>query len=141
MKWFFIVGGIAALYFLLSFIKNKEKQVAQSVLDKFNGQNILSMTSRANFFGQESLGLAQMRGRGVLVLTGTELYFEMLLPKKELRIALSCITGVESPKAFLGKTKFMPLLKINYTNDLGAPDAVAWLVADLSTWIERFKKI
>ena len=52
------------------------------VMEKFKDETVLGAFGSANFFGQESLGLGQVRGNGVLVLTEKELYFEMWSPKK-----------------------------------------------------------
>ncbi|MBU1043087.1 MAG: hypothetical protein KJ915_01660 [Candidatus Omnitrophica bacterium] len=92
------------------------------------------------FFGQESLGMAQIRGNGVLVLTDEELFFKMWAPAKELSIKLSDIIGLEMPKSFLSKTKFKPLLKIMFKNQKKQPDAAAWLVGNLSDWHKSIQK-
>jgi hypothetical protein len=44
-------------------------------------------------------------------------------------------TGTSSPSAcesFLGKTQFVPLLRISYLSDSGSEDAMAWRVRDPS---------
>ena len=51
-------------------------------MEKFKDEKVLGAFGSENFFGQESLGLGQIRGNGVLVLTEKELYFEMWHPKK-----------------------------------------------------------
>jgi hypothetical protein len=89
----------------------------------------------ASFFGQESRGVTQMRGNGTLILTDSDLIFEMWVPNKEFRIPLRSIQAIENPTSFLGKSRFTPLLKVVYTNDQGATDAMAWQVRDLSGWM------
>jgi hypothetical protein len=85
----------------------------------------------ANFFGQESAGVTQLRGNGMLVLTDTELYFERLWPRREYRIPLAAIEAVETAHSFLGKTNFQPLLKVTFRTHNGQIDAMAWLVPDV----------
>ena len=94
----------------------------------------------ASFFGQESRGVGQMRGNGLLILTDTELLFEMLIPNQEFRIPLGRIQSLENPSSFLGKSRFTPLLKVIYTNEHGAMDAMAWQVPDLSMWMRLLEE-
>lgn len=84
-----------------------------------------------NFYGQESKGKMQMRGNGTLVLTEAEIYFEQLVPRREYRIPLSAVQGVETPSSFLGKTNFRPLLKVVFKNEGGQTDAMGWIVPDV----------
>ena len=65
----------------------------------------------------------------------------MLLPKKEINIPLRDIVKIETPKSHLHKTKFKPLLKIIFKNDLGELDSVAWLIKDVFQWKENLEKI
>lgn len=104
-------------------------------LAQFTEVSILRSTGNCNFFGLESKGRKQIRGNGVLVLTPQELCFQMYLPKREFRIKLSSITAISTPKSHLGKTKFRPLLHVDFTNDEGQPDSVAWWILELDTWV------
>lgn len=89
----------------------------------------------ASFFGQESRGRTQMRGNGTLILTDSDLVFEMWVPNKQFRIPLQKIQALENPSSFLGKSRFAPLLKVVYTGEQGTTDAMAWQVPDLSGWM------
>ncbi len=112
---------------------------SNSILSKFEGKDILRTCVGANFFGQESLKLRQVRGNGVLVLTPKELYFEMWVPKRVYRIPLYSIIDFEETKWHLRKTKNRPLLKIIFTNHNGETDSAAWIVRDLDLWISDIK--
>lgn len=59
--------------------------------------NIILYSPSANFFGQESKGLKQIRGTGALVLTENELIFEMGKPKEKFKTPLVSIKGIETP--------------------------------------------
>ena len=109
-------------------------------LAQFSEEEVLRTTSSSNFFGQESKGMKQIRGNGVLVLTKQELCFQMYLPKREIRIPLASITIIETPKSHLGKTKFHPLLKISYTNEEGIHDSMAWWITELDSWVSDILK-
>jgi hypothetical protein len=84
-----------------------------------------------NYFGQKSKGAGQLRGNGTMLLTDDALVFEMWLLNRDLTIPFSAITGIENPRSFLGKSRFRPLLQVNFTNADGQPDSAAWHVPDV----------
>jgi len=104
-------------------------QRAQAARERFPNAKLI--VPGANFFGQESGGVMQMRGNGTLVLTDSELYFERWVARKEYRIPLNAIQAIETPTSFLGKTNFRPLLKVVFKDEAGHTDSMAWLVRDL----------
>jgi hypothetical protein len=97
--------------------------------------NARQIDRTASFFGQESRGVTQMRGNGTLILTDSDLIFEMWVPNKQFRISLGSIQSIENPTSFLRKSRFTPLLKVVYINDQGAIDSMAWQVTDLDGWM------
>jgi hypothetical protein len=103
--------------------------------DKSMNQNILLKLRGANFFGQESKGLKQLRGNGNLMLTNHELYFKQWLKKKEILIPISNIQTVETVTSHLHKSVGRPLLKVTFLNELGKMDSMAWWVRDVNKWI------
>lgn len=86
----------------------------------------------ALFFGQQSRGVGQMRGNGTLIVTDSVIIFQQWVTGREFRIPFSAIQSIENPSSFLGKWQGVPLLKINFLNDNGEADAIAWRVRDLS---------
>jgi len=138
--FFITLGSVLTLVFLLV-LKKTYQRWTEKVLELFKGKKIIAASMSANFFGQESLGFKQIRGNGVLVLADEELYFRLWIPKKELRISSKQIIDVQSPRSHLGKTKFMPLLKILFKNDKGANDSIAWAVDNLPYWKETLDRI
>ena len=137
------VGVFVILLFTMIIIMSRRfgARRAHEVVSQFEGKTIHGVTSNANFFGQQSKGLGQVRGNGVLVLTEDELYFQLWAPKRELKIPYAALRGVEVVKSFLGKTKFKPLLKVDFENDQGEADAAAWLVSNLDQWKSGLEKI
>jgi hypothetical protein len=117
------------------FLRNTARQRQASARERY--PNARQIDRAASFFGQESRGVTQMRGNGTLVLTDSDLIFEMWVPSSEFRIPLSRIESLENPTSFLGKSRFTPLLKVVYTNDQGTRDAMAWQVPDLSGWMRH----
>lgn len=117
-----------------------QKRISE-ILNGVASSNIILDSPSANFFGQESKGLKQIRGTGVLALTENELLFEMWKPTGKFKIPLVSIKGIETPKSFLRKTKFNPLLKIVFENERGELDSAAWLVRDLQKWLQSIENM
>jgi hypothetical protein len=117
------------------------KKRIREIEDQFVGKNLLLISRGANFFGQDSKRVPQIRGNGVLVLTDKELFFGMWTPKKELKIPIVAIKSVENPKSFHGKSVFRKLLKITFENDQGDIDAAAWYVKDLNSWTRELERL
>jgi len=119
-------------------IRCKIKNRVESILEPFKGIPMVKLAQSVNFFGQESKGVGQVRGNGCLILTDSELYYEMWWPKLSLRIPRHMIKNVENPppKWHLKKTKGYPLLKIHFVNEQGHDDSAAWFVPELEEWIE-----
>lgn len=126
---FFVVVFGGAFVVLKRFARQKEAIVSAHY------PNALHVDRAASFFGQESRGVTQMRGNGILILTDTELLFQMWVPNQEFRIPLRSIQSLDNPSSFLGKSRFTPLLKVIYTNEQEATDAMAWQVPDLTVWM------
>lgn len=129
-----VVFAAALVAVLLGIARSLEKRRAAEVLARFAGQEILGATSNALFFGQQSRGRGQVRGNGVLVLTPELLVFELWSPRRRFEIPVGSITAVSTPKSHLGKSRFRPLLKVEYENRGGQVDSCAWLIGNLETW-------
>lgn len=132
----FISGAIILLLLavlvmtLIQYVKAR-KIARKKLHERFTGKEILFADQKANYFGLQSLGGRQIRGNGVLVLTSDELYFFRFVPMKEISIPLTSITGIDTPKFFLGKSYFKPLLKVSYTDPDGNSEEVAWFIQKL----------
>ena len=120
------------------------KKRQEEILKKFEGQKVLGAFGSANFFGLESKGVKQIRGNGFLVLTENKLYFEMWVkPRTIIEIPIKSIKKIETVKSHLYKSRFNPLLKVIFTNDIGEIDSVAWMVGKnrLEEWRDALEKL
>lgn len=126
-----LVAGLVIAGIAIGLVRTTRVEEAAQAL---RGEDIIKQANGANFFGQQSRGMGQVRGNGVLALTRTKLYFLMWLPKREFEIPLTAVTGVERPRSFLGKSKGIELLKVAFRNDKGESDAMAWVVPELDEW-------
>src|SRR5690606_5453294 len=84
-----VFGGVFVV------LRNVARQREASARARY--PNARQIDRAASFFGQESLGVAQMRGNGTLILTDADLIFEMWVPKREFRIPLRSIQSLENP--------------------------------------------
>ncbi|TFF87706.1 MAG: hypothetical protein EU548_09910 [Promethearchaeota archaeon] len=116
------------------------KKKSKIILEKFPEEDIIKKQVGANCFGQESKGLRQIRGNGVLILTDEELFFEYWVPEREIHIPIKSINAIEKTKWHLKKTKGRPLLKVNYFNDEGEEDSIAWWVNDVQEWVNVLER-
>ena len=120
------------------------KKRQEEIFKKFEGQKVLGAFGSANFFGLESKGVKQIRGNGVLVLTENKLYFEMWVkPRTIIEIPITSIKKIEVVKSHLYKSRFNPLLKVIFTNDMDEIDSVAWMVGKnrLDEWKDALEKL
>lgn len=129
--WLILLSAIL-LWITRRLGRRREKEILAQL-----GAQKIALQATANFFGQQSRGRGQLRGNGLLVLANNELYFAMWWPRREWRLSREKITSTEIIKSFLGRTRFRPLLKINFLNDIGQSDAAAWLVAEPEKWREK----
>jgi len=127
------------LVFVLVYAILQKKAIG--VMNKIGKENILLISSSANFFGQESASVMQIRGNGTLVLTKDKLYFQRLLPKKIIEIPLENIEKIEESRSHLGRINGSKLIKIFYRNESNSMDSCAWLVRHRKEWIDKLNEL
>jgi len=144
LGWVVLLLLVLVVFFVLVFggvfvvLRNIARQKEAHARARY--PNARQIDRAASFFGQESRGVTQMRGNGTLILTDSDLIFEMWVPNKAFRIPLRSIQSLENPSSFLGKSRFTPLLKVVYTTEQGTMDAMAWQVPDLSGWMRHLNE-
>jgi hypothetical protein len=127
---------MAVVRFVIAWLR---RRTCEHIRRKFAGKLIVRESIGANFFGRSSLGMGQIRGNGVLVLTPGELYFMMFAPRREVTIPLSSITSLSTPHSHLGKTVVMKLLRVDFESESGE-DAAAWAVRDPGQWVADLRR-
>ena len=128
--------GAAILFWKMQKIRKESHDIFSK---RYSPGDIICHDNFAEYFGLESFEGKQVRGKGVLVLTEKELYFLRLHPKMELCIPLKKIKSCVTPSSFLGKSINKPFLKIEFQDETGALNSVAWHVADLKTFVTALK--
>ena len=127
------------LVVLLIRMRKIRKECRETLTERYSPGDIIRHDNNANYFGMESFKGKQIRGKGVLVLAQRELYFLRLLPRMELCIPLKRIKRVVTPSNFLGKSLLKPLLKVDFQDEDGTLNSVAWYVNDLDTFKNSLK--
>ena len=136
-----IILGLLFLFAVLGlFFSQIRRKLGKLVTDKFDKEEILGATTRANFFGIKSKGGNQIRGNGALVLTRNEIYFIRAVPQKEYRIPISSIRKVSTPRFFNGKSALVSLLCVNYDTEYGE-DSIAWALKNTKKWKDAIEKM
>lgn len=92
-------------------------------------------TESVRSFGVTSAGRGQVRGTGSLALGEDALVFAMWMPRREVRIPRTAITGVDTPRSHLGKTSGRRLLRVHWTTEAGEGDSIGLEVRDVDGWI------
>jgi hypothetical protein len=129
----FIIACVFAI--ALFKIRHLKKEAEEALRQDIGEENIYKVDD-CNFFGIASRGMGQIRGNGLLALTGEGLRFRMLLPRRSLFIPLASIKTLSCPRWFLGKSKAKELLRVDFIDEGEIEDACAWLVRNPQWWGE-----
>lgn len=132
----FIIVAIPIIVFVL-ILRRRYTELRDTIQRHWKPRSIL--IANANCFGLESAGVTQWRGNGIMVLTQSELYFEMILPKRSWTIPISSIQAIENPKSHLAKSRGIPLLKVTFRNQTGGMDSIAWSLPATDTWTKTLQ--
>jgi hypothetical protein len=115
-------------------LRKRWKKFSEQITEKYRGYDIRLISNGANFFGLESLGAKQVRGNGILLLIADALIFEQWVPNRTIKISLNQVKEIAVVKSHIGKTKGVPLIKVNFQGTGGISDSAAWWVQDLDKW-------
>jgi len=142
--WLWIALGAAALLAALTavvwlLLRRVRDSLRGRVLARFAREEIV-LAEGANFFGRRSAGLAQLRGNGALVLTRDLLWFAQAVPAQDLEIPVASIRSVTTPRSFLGKTIFRPLVAVRFDGPAGE-DEIGWAVRDVEKWRQALETV
>jgi len=121
-------------------VKSIRNKLNGYIKERFDKNEIIGATTRANFFGEKSKGGKQIRGNGAIVLTKSKLFFRRAMPFKEYIIPIETIRRVSTPSSFNGKSVFSKLLCVHY-NVEGAEDSMAWAIKDPLKWKESIEAL
>lgn len=155
MVWVIVIGGIVVgLILILALVLGMVAFGAEFVLRRLrprlearvderypDPQTRLHEDYRANSFGLTSLGKAQARGNGALVLTPADVAFLQYVPDRSFVIPYRRITHLELTRSHLGKTITRDLVKISFTDENGTADSIAIYVDDAPATKDRISAL
>ncbi len=135
------IGVILVIGFVIIFVRMHKirKEYRETLAKKYSSGDIICHDNSAHYFGMEMYRGKQNRGKGILVLAQNELYFLKLFPRVELCIPIKRIKKCVTTMNFLGKSIHKPLLKVDFKDEDGALNSVAWHVRDLVTFENSLK--
>ncbi len=129
------LGALAALagvtiVLLRTLFFGKMGEAAERAQKELPLDKIVWQTKASNFVGQQSQGPAAVHGNAFLAVTRDEIYSLMWIPRRELRIPLRNVTGVELVRSFMGRSRGQRMVKVTFRSEAGGQDSAAWAVAD-----------
>ncbi len=126
--------GLAAFFLILYLWAGRlRREAVESLRRAVEGDRVYRVED-CRYLGMLSRGHAQVRGNGVLALTGRGLHFRMLLPRRHVFIPLRSLRSVSTPRSFLGKIGPAGLLRVDFTGPDGGEDACAFAVSSPRWW-------
>ncbi len=136
-----VISGVLCLFFVLSFVfKSVRNKLDSTIQERFDKNNIIGATTRANFLGEKSKGGKQIRGNGAIILTADQLVFIRAMPFKEYIIPINSIQRVSMPNSFNGKSVFSKLLCVHFVFK-GTEDSIAWAIENPEKWQESIEAL
>jgi hypothetical protein len=118
-------------------LRKGAREAEQRLMAKLGQPSVLLRDESANCFGLTSLGVTQLRGNGVLVLTHEYLAFQPWFRGQAMVIPRATITAATTTRAHLGKTIGRELLLVEFSEGQG--DSVAWYVRSLQPWLAALR--
>lgn len=128
-----LVGLIFGVIWLLqSFVITRLKRHATQTVQRWEqaGVNIVHGPEGSNFGGLQSMGVARVRGNGIIALTEQDVRVTRLLPAGEWIIPFDSITEVSLQRWFLTHANLRTPYLIIAFNRLGTLDALGVQVRD-----------
>lgn len=144
----FLVGGILAAVFIplivgfgfiIWWLRRHKAALTKAWLRE--GVVFLRGPTGANVSGLESQGMVQVRGNGVIALTGDDLRITRAAPSAEWRIPFDQIKEVTLESSFLGKRRSMQVLVITFAEDGQPADRIGVYVRQPQAWLEAIKQM
>jgi hypothetical protein len=141
------VGGMVLLFVVLTAVMLRmlfrlgAQGADQKLMAKLGNPEVLLRDDMANCFGVKSIGVVQLRGNGVLVLTRDVLAFQPWFRAEAIVIERARITAAKTSRSHLGKAIGRDLLAVEFTDPKqgDARDEVAWYVRTLPPWLAALR--
>jgi hypothetical protein len=133
-----IIFGVGVLGILWWIVFNASRKAALDWKKNFPDEKVVLYANGANCFGFPGEKFT-LRGNGLLVLTVTDLHFDMWGMKKEMMINLGAIEHAGTVKSFAGRRGRLPLLHIVFRMPDSALLETAFAVGNAQHWADTIR--
>ncbi len=120
--------------------RGSQQLLAKRIAQSFRPEEVLAVTTKANFEGLESEGAIQLRGRCAAVLLRDKLLLLRAYPYKEYLIPIESITQVVQSSQFLSKRYLRPITVVRFVHDEQL-DAIGFSLKEGLYWEEAIKAL
>ncbi len=134
MIWMVVFLAVVGVAIFFRYLKKRQDELEEGFQRRFAGKKIRFMDKYALFVAQQSDGYSHSRGSGYLVLTDEELYFERKVGNKVAAIPIHSILEVGETRRLGGQSHWKRMLKVDFRNQEGKTDAIAWCVKERERW-------
>ncbi len=127
------------------FVRNLRNRAQGDLETLVGAENVLLVDRSANSAGHDDPDTVQLRGAGVLALTGDALHFMLWMPRdRHLQIPRSGIRAASATRAYrragFGRASFRPLLRVDFRTKAGADASIAWSTTDADAWCDALNE-
>jgi len=130
-----VIFGVGVLALLWWIVFNASRKAALEWKKNNAGEEVILYANGANCFAFPGEKFT-LRGNGLLVLTSTDLHFDMWGLKKQLKIDLRAIEHAGTVKSFAGRRGRLPLLHIIFRMPDGGQLETAFAVGNAQNWAD-----
>lgn len=110
------------------------------ITNRFTREETRIVAFAVTFYGVESLNRKPQRIQGALILTDTALFFHSRFGDKGYDLPLSAISGIGTTDRFCNKALYQTVVSINFRNESGGPDRVAYKIPHPANWVSALRK-
>lgn len=113
----------------------------RKITNRFTKEDVRMVAFATTFYGVESLNRKPQRIQGAMILTSDALVFQSRFGDKGYDLPLSAIVGIGTTDKFCNKSLYQTVVSINFKNETGSPDRVAYKIPHPVRWVTALRKI
>jgi len=132
------LAGCALPFAIVMFwFRRRQTKAYGDALLAVEGAEIVLEEMSALEIGKNNAGEQAVLGRGILLLTQDQIYFQRLLPRSEIRVKRARILRVERPDFTAGiGNAGKRLIQVHFTSPQGQEQSHTWMVEHHSAWVD-----
>jgi hypothetical protein len=135
-QWIFIAIIFFGIIGYIAFIRWRDRKWIEK---HFEGQSVLAMSFGVNYFGRASEPGKPRNSSGFLLLLPDQVFYRSRSARLVLSIPAKNIANVYPDNSLKGVNLHQSVVKIDFINESGEKDAVAFKVPYPPQWIQAIK--